>query len=145
MLRYFFVSFMMVSAGEVLAKDVYDAKFIISCSIGAHGKNAVVEEISVEVKKIDWNKDPAKPPQWGSMSGIKVKVAGNEHNASLLISSKNELAFSYAISSHGKNPISYASVYELEMPEYQIKKTVITLFSKSNNSIVVSSGACKRI
>jgi hypothetical protein len=133
-----------------LSKEVHDTNLKLSCvadeknflSIGAKEVNP--EEISIEIKKIDWNKDPARPPSWGSMSNIKIKTDGNAREASLLLSTKQHLAFSYVYNQNKEKELAFAVIYELDLNSLEIKKTSVALFNKNNN-ITTGVSYCKKL
>ena len=134
------------------AKDVVDTKVSLSCSVsgvyadGAKIKTSGVEEISIEIKRINWNeKEPAKPPAWGSMSNIKLKSGGKSYEASLLNSTKDRVAFSFASEADiDRTPQTLSLTYEIYLDKLKLRRTVMTLFSTGANSVSSSEGDCTR-
>lgn len=137
-------------AQAVTAKEVYDTNLKLKCSsdkrrlLGKDSNDVSAEEISVEIKKIDWNKDASKPPSWGSMSNIKIKTNGNLHEASLLLSTKQRVAFSYVGDALKDGDSAFAQIYELDIEVMEIKKTSVSLFNQTNNKITSSISYCKK-
>jgi hypothetical protein len=133
-----------------IAKEVHDTNLKLKCSTdkkrlaGRESKDASVEEISIEIKKIDWNKDVSKPPNVGSMSNIKIQTASNLREASLLLSTKQRVAFSYVDGSEKEGSPTFAQIYELDIETMEIKKTTVSLFNQSNNKIISSVSYCKK-
>lgn len=135
----------------VYAKEVFDTNLKITCSLKnkttteTSGKNKYEEELEIEVKKIDWNKDASKPPAWGSMSNIKIKLDEKKYEASLLLSTKENIAFSYVnYANESDADSSVAHLYELNLKKLELKKTSISLFSNSMNSIKNTILICKK-
>ncbi len=134
------------------AKDVVDTKVNLSCSVsgvyadGTKIKTSGVEEISIEVKRINWNeKEPGKAPAWGSMSNIKLKSGGKSYDASLLKSTKDQIAFSFASEADiDKTPQTLSFTYEISLDKLKLRRTVMTLFSTGANSVLSSEGDCTR-
>jgi hypothetical protein len=134
------------------AKDVVDTNVVLSCAVsglyadGTRIKTSGVEEISIEIKKINWNaNEPSKPPAMGSMSNIKVKSGNKLHEASLLKSTKNRVAFSFAIDTEiDKTPQTLLFTYEISLETLKIRRTVLTLFTTGANSVMSFEGDCTR-
>lgn len=132
------------------AKEVYDTNLKIKCSSDrkkATGKDAEVayaEEISIEIKKIDWNKDVSKPPNWGSMSNIKIKTDAKVYEASLLLSTKQRVAFSYVAGLEREGEPAIAQIYEFDVDAMELKKTSVSLFNQASNKITTSVTYCKK-
>ena len=96
------------------------------------------------IRKIDWNKDTNKPPNLGSMSNIKIQTTSNLREASLLLSTKQRVAFSYVDGSEKEGAPTFAQIYELDIETMEIKKTSVSLFNQSNNKIISSVSFCKK-
>ena len=134
------------------AKDVVDTKANLSCSVsgvyadGSKIKTSGVEEISIEVKRINFSKDdPSSPPKWGSMSNIKLKSGGKSYDASLLKSTKDQIAFGFASEADiDKTPQTLAFTYEISLDKLKLRRTVMTLFSTGANSVLSSEGDCTK-
>lgn len=151
MLKFLSTLFFLLGLMQVAsAKEVYDTSLKIKCSsdkqklAGKDANDASGEDISIEIKKIDWNKDPAKPPSWGSMSNIKIKTDGNLNEASLLLSTKQHVAFSYVSNRQKEVESPFALIYELDMNALEIKKTSVALFNQASNKIVTGVSYCKK-
>ena len=133
-----------------IAKEVHDTNLKLKCSTdkkrltGKESKDVSVEEISIEIRKIDWNKDANKPPNLGSMSNIKIQTTSNLREASLLLSTKQRVAFSYVDGSEKEGAPTFAQIYELDIEAMEIKKTSVALFNQSNNKIISSVSYCKK-
>ena len=151
MIKFLIVIFCATGLFQVaIAKEVYDTNLKLKCSadkkklLGIESKDITSEEISIEIKKIDWNKDAAKPPSWGSMSNIKIKTDGNMTEASLLLSTKQHVAFSYVSNRQKDGESSFALIYELDVNALEIKKTSVALFNQAGNKIVTGVIYCKK-
>ena len=151
MLKILAIVLVTVSLTQVVtAKEVYNTNLKLKCAvdkkkfISKDSKETSFEEISIEIKKIDWNKDASKPPNWGSMSNIKIQNNGNLHEASLLLSTKQRVAFSYVDGSEKEGAQTLAQIYELDIEAMEIKKTSVSLFNQSNNKIISSVSFCKK-
>lgn len=132
----------------VFAKEVYDTNIKIKCTTDKKklaDKDAFGEEVSIEIKKIDWNKDASKPPSWGSMSNIKIKTDGNSHEASLLLSTKQRVAFSYVGGTEKEGDSASAQIYELDIAAMEMKRTSVSLFNQTNNKITAGVSYCKKL
>ena len=133
-------------------KDVVDVKVNLSCSVsgvyadGAKIKTSGVEEISIDVKRINWNeKEPSKTPAWGSMSTIKLKSGGKSYDASLLKSTKDRVAFGFSSEADiDKTPQTLSFTYEISLDKLKLRRTVMTLFSTGANSVSSSEGDCTK-
>jgi hypothetical protein len=148
-----FLIFIFGAAGlfqVAIAKEVYDTNLKLKCSadkkklLNMDSKDMTAENISIEIKRIDWNKDAAKPPSWGSISNIKIKTDGNINEASLLLSTKQHVAFSYVSNRQKDGESPFALIYELDMNAMEIKKTSVALFNQASNKIVTGVSYCKR-
>lgn len=134
------------------AKDVVDTKVNLSCAVsgvyadGTKIKTSGAEEISIEVKRINWNeKEPSKAPSWGSMSHIKLKSGGKSYEASLLKSTKDQIVFSFASEADiDKTPQTLSFTYEISLDKLKLRRTVMTLFSTGANSVLSSEGDCTK-
>ena len=134
------------------AKDVVDMKVNLSCSVagvyadGAKIKTSGVEEVSIDIKKINWNeKEPTKPPAWGSISNTKLKSNGKSYDASLLKNSKDKIAFSLVSEADiDRTPQTLSFTYEISLDKLKLRRTVMTLFSTGANSVSSSEGDCTR-
>ncbi len=149
MLKFLITSIFLLSSTQVVfAKEVYDINIKIKCTKdkkkGAD-KEAFSEEVSIEIKKIDWNKDASKPPSWGSMSNIKIKSDGNLYEASLLLSTKQRVAFSYVGGFEMDGESASAQIYELDMAAMEMKRTSVSLFNQTNNKITAGVSYCKKL
>lgn len=150
MIKMIAVGLLTIGLSQVAgAKEVYETNLKIKCSgdrgvLGKVLKNLDYEEISIEIKKIDWNKDASKPPMWGSMQNIKVKKGENSQEASLLLSTKQHIAFSYVENSTKDVGATFAHIYELDVQVMEIKKTSVSLFNQANNNITSSISYCKK-
>jgi hypothetical protein len=134
-------------AQVVLAKEVHNTNLKVKCFNNKKGlvsKDALAEDISIEIKRIDWNKDASKPPSWGSMSNIKIQTSINLYEASLLLSTKQRVAFSYVEGTEKEGAPTFAQIYELDIEAMEIKKTSVSLFNQSNNKIISSVSYCKK-
>ncbi len=106
----------LVMTHVAIAKEVYDTNLKIKCSssikkpLEKNAKEPLSEEISIDVKRVDWNKDASKPPNWGSISNIKIKSNGNLYEASLMLSAKQRMAFSYFEGSEKEDEASFAQI-----------------------------------
>lgn len=119
---------------SVNSKEVIDTKIILDCY--ANKKFALenfISNFSIEIKKIDWNKDSSSPPKWGSMTNIKIKNKGSTDEASLLLSRKNQVAFSYADNNDSEKSITSLNIFELDIDKLEMKKTSITIFDNKDN------------
>jgi hypothetical protein len=147
-----FLTAMLLSIGlaqVAAAKEVYDTNLRLKCHtekkvLGKDSKDVDFEEVSIEIKKIDWNKDVSKPPNWGSMQNIKIKKGEDSQEASLLLSTKQRIAFSYVESPSKEIGATLAQIYELDMDVMEIKKTSVSLFNQASNKIVTSISYCKK-
>jgi hypothetical protein len=146
------VSFLFVLIGlnqATYSAEVYDTNIKVKCSATKNNfaakkvKDFSSEEIFIEIKKIDWNKDSSKPPLVGSMSNIKIKIDAHLYEASLLLSTKKHLAFSFVSSSKEVVDATLAHIYELDMEILELKKTSVSLFNQSNK-ILTSVSYCKK-
>jgi hypothetical protein len=131
------------------AKEVYDTNLKLKCSadkqvLGKEAKGFDHEEISIEITKIDWNKDASKPPNWGSMQNIKIQKGEKSQEASLLLSTRQRIAFSYVENSTKELGATFAQIYELDMDVMEIKKTSVSLFNQASNKISSSISYCKK-
>lgn len=150
MLKSIAVGLLVIGLAQVVeAKEVYDTNLKIKCSadkrvLGRDSKDFDFEEISIEIKKIDWNKDASKPPIWGSMQNIKIKKGENSQEASLLLSTKQHIAFSYVENSTKDVGATFAQIYELDVQTMEIKKTSVSLFNQASNKITSSISYCKK-
>ena len=151
MLKILAIVLVTVSLTQVAtAKEVYNTNLKLKCAndkkklISKDSKEASIEDISIEIKKIDWNKDASKTPNWGSMSNIKIQNDGNLYEASLLLSTKQRVAFSYVDGSEKEGAPTFAQIYELDIAAMEIKKTSVSLFNQSNNKIISSVSYCKK-
>jgi hypothetical protein len=151
MLKFLITIFVAAGLSQVaVAKEVYDTNLKLKCSadkkklLGIEPKDMTAEDISIEIKKIDLNKDAAKPPSWGSMSNIKIKTDGNINEASLLLSTKYHLAFSYVSNLQKEGEPAFALIYELDMNSMEIKKTSVALFNQASNKIATGVSYCKK-
>ena len=132
------------------AKEVVDTKVKLSCSVsgvyadGSAIKTSGVEDISVDIRRINWNKDePSKPPAWGSVTNIKVTSNGKPYEASLLRSTRDQVAFSFASDTTvDRIEKTLAFTYELTLSKPKLKRTTMSLFSVGSNSISTSEGDC---
>ena len=137
-------------AQSIYAKEVYDTVLKVKCFSDAMKVNDITykdfptEEISIEIKKIDWNKDSSKPPKWGSMSNIKVRANGNLYDGMLLLSNKDHVAFSLVggVENERQKPVAY--IYELTKTSMEVKKTSVSLFSQTNNRVTSDISYCKK-
>ena len=134
------------------AKDVVDTKLHLSCSnseFSAEGNKATngsTEEIDIEIKRINWNeKEPSKPPAWGSMSNIKVRSGDKTYEGALLRSTRDEVAFSFTndVIENG-NGRTLAFVYEITLPKTELKRTMLTLFGAKSSSFLTAVSKCKK-
>lgn len=139
-----------VFAGK--SKDVVDTKEKLYCStsspesVSKRIKPKDTETISIDIKKINWNKDdPSKPPLWGSSSQITVTKDGVESSASLIKSTKDLLAFDYAIDGDVsiKQPTKLY-VYEINLDNLKYKRTEMTIFNQGSNSVTSFDGKCSK-
>ena len=78
------------------------------------------------------------------MSNIKIQTASNLREASLLLSTKQRVAFSYVDGSEKEGSPTFAQIYELDIETMEIKKTTVSLFNQSNNKIISSVSYCKK-
>lgn len=149
MLKFLITSIFLLSSTQVVfAKEVYDTNIKIKCTTDKKkvaDKDAFGEEVSIDIKKIDWNKDASKPPSWGSMSNIKIKTDGNLYEASLLLSTKQRVAFSYVGGSEKDGESASAQIYELDMAAMEMKRTSVSLFNQTNNKITAGVSYCKKL
>lgn len=107
-----------------------DAK--LRCGSTASPQDITPEEINIEIKKIDFNKGkPGTVPAWGSMSSIFKVTDGKRQEGYLLVSKKNNLAFSFTESEADGGTL--LSIYEIRRPTLIGKRTVIRLFSNANS------------
>ena len=142
--------FLLCLTPVAIAKEVHDTNLKLKCSTdkkrlaSRESKDASAEEISIEIKKIDWNKDANKPPNLGSMSNIKIQTTSNLREASLLLSTKQRVAFSYVDGSEKEGAPTFAQIYELDIETLEIKITSVSLFNQSNNKIISSVSYCKK-
>lgn len=137
-----------VSVWAAKTKDVYDTHVKLTCSstspnsVDKRIKPKDSEKISIDVKKINWNKDdPSKPPLWGSSSQITVTKNDDESSASLIKSTKDKIAFVYSTDT-GSSPKLY--VYELNLDNLKYKRTEMSIFTSGSNSVVSSEGKCSK-
>lgn len=150
MLKFFTTLIFILGLSQMaISKEVYDANLKIKCfdKIKNTDKDAQVsiwEEISIEIKKIDWNKDASKPPSWGSMTNIKIKADGSLSEASLLLSTKKHLAFSYVADSQKEGVPAFAKIYELDLAAMEMKKTSVALFNQGNNKSITGVSYCEK-
>ena len=134
----------------VYAKEVVDTNLNLSCdyinNLNTLKKNndSIRENISIDIKKIDFNKDTAKQPKWGSVQNIKIILDGTTNEASLLLSTKERLVFSF-VNQTGIESNNMAQLYELDTVTLKIKKTSISLFNDSVNSFKNTFFICKKI
>lgn len=137
---------------SVSAKDVVDTKLHLSCAnaeFNAEGKKAnkgSTEEINIEIKRINWNeKEPTKPPAWGSMSNIKIRSGDKTYDGALLRSTRDEIAFSFTndVIENG-NGQTLAFVYEITLPKSELKRTMLTLFGAKSSSLSTAVSKCKK-
>ena len=137
-----FFAFNLITANS---KEVFDTNLNLECYAN---KNFTVENFVssflIEVKKIDWNKDPSSPPKWGSSQNIKVKNSGQSNDASLLLSRKKQIAFSFAESNDVESSNTTLYIFELDLDKLEMKKTSISIFSRQNNRINNSILHCKK-
>lgn len=134
-------------------ESVVDTKVKLSCSIsgwfpdGTRVKGSGAEEISIEIQRINWNKDtPAKPPAWGSMTNIKVKSNSKDYEASLLRSNKEQVAFSFSTDAKFDGvDQTLLLVYEIRLDKLKLKRTVMTLFSNGNDVTQSNEGSCSKM
>ena len=112
------------------AEDFVDTNIKLSCAAsgfyadGSRIRKATSEDISVEIRRINWNdKEPAKPPAWGSITNIKVQSNGKTYDGSLLRSSKDKIAFSFAndVTRHGV-ALTLALIYEIRLNSHGKKR-----------------------
>ncbi len=143
------LAFAILSPLVGLAKDVVNTKLQLSCTVsgiypdGVKAKPGAKEEIGIEISRLNFNADtPSKPPAWGSMSNIKIISNGKKFEASLLQSTKETVAFSFANEIDPKQTVSLT--YEIWLDTLRVKRTVMTLFSTEGNSIQSSEGICVR-
>lgn len=133
-------------------KDVVDTKLNLSCAVsgiyadGTKIKTSGVEEIGIEIKRINFSKDDSSsPPKWGSMSTVKVKSGGKSYDASLLISTKDRIALDFTSEADiDKAPQTLLLTYEISLDKLKLRRTVMTLFSTGANSVLSSEGDCSR-
>lgn len=151
MLKFLIAIFVAAGFFQVaVAKEVYDTNLKLKCYadkkklLSAEPKDMTAEDISIEIKKIDWNKDAAKPPIWGSMSNIDIKTDGNTNEASLLLSTKQHVAFSYVSNRQKEGESPFALIYELDLNTIEIKKTSVALFNQAGNKIATRMSYCKK-
>jgi hypothetical protein len=78
------------------------------------------------------------------MSNIKIQTTSNLREASLLLSTKQRVAFSYVDGSEKEGAPTFAQIYELDIETLEIKKTSVSLFNQSNNKIISSVSYCKK-
>jgi hypothetical protein len=137
---------------SAIAKDVVDTKIHLSCAspeFNAEGKkvnSGATEEIDIDIKRINWNdKEPNKPPAWGSMSNIKIRSGDKTYDGALLRSTRDEVAFSFAndVIENG-NGKTLAFVYEFSLPKAELKRTMLTLFGTKSTSISTAVSKCKK-
>ncbi len=127
------------------SKEVFDTNVNLECY--ANKKFTIENFVSsflIEVKKIDWNKDSSDPPKWGSSQNIKVKNNGQSNDASLLLSRKKQIAFSFAESYDVESSNTTLYIFELDLDKLEMKKTSISIFSSNNNRINNSILYCKK-
>ena len=133
------------------AKEIEEINLKILCAadkltpINKNSRDINAKEIAVEVKKIDWNKDPSKPPSWGSVSTIKISSDGNVYDAMLLTSKKDYIAFSFVTGNDKDRDQNLAYIFELNLNTMEIKETSLLLFSQTNNKITSNVLFCKRL
>ncbi len=134
------------------AKDVVDTKIRLICAsyeFTAEGKKVntgASEEIDIEIKRINWHdKEPSKPPAWGSMSNIKIRSGDKIYDGALIRSARDEIAFSFAndVIENG-NGKTLAFIYEFSLPQAELKRTMLTLFGTKSTSISTSVSKCKK-
>lgn len=145
---FIFLLCLPVSVFAAKSKEVVDTKEKLYCStsspesVSKRIKPKDVETISIDVKKINWNKDdPSKPPQWGSSSQITITKDGDESSASLIKSTKDKIAFVYSTDT-GSSPKLY--VYELNLDNLKYKRTEMSIFTSGSNSVASSEGKCSK-
>jgi hypothetical protein len=78
------------------------------------------------------------------MQNIKIKKGEDSQEASLLLSTKQRIAFSYVESPSKEIGATLAQIYELDMDVMEIKKTSVSLFNQASNKIVTSISYCKK-
>ena len=152
MLRNFLFLFIYLNLSfAVYAKEVFDTNLNLSCEFvnnsNASQNNNVSrrESITIDIKKIDFNKDTTKPPKWGSVQNIKISLDGITNEASLLLSTNERLVFSFVNQTAIEGKDNLAQVYELDTVTLKMKKTTISLFTNSGNSIKNTFFICKKI
>ena len=127
------------------SKEVFDINLKIECY--ANKKFTVenfVGSFLIEIKKIDFNKDPSSPPKWGSKQSIKIENSGQSNEASLLLSRKKQIAFSFAESNDVESSNTTLYIFELDLDKLEMKKTSISIFSSVTNRISNSILYCKK-
>ena len=149
MLKKYLILFVYLNLSfSVYAKEVVDTNLNLSCEFvntSKNNSNSRRESIAIDIKKIDFNKDTAKPPKWGSVQNIKITLDGNVNEASLLLSTNERLVFSYVNQTAIESKDNLAKLYELDTATLKMKKTSISLFTDSGNSFKNTFFICKKI
>lgn len=145
-----FLGILLVNFHAFAAKDVTDTQANLSCTTAGHYadgkkiKGTGIERISVDIKRINWNKDePRKAPAWGSMSNIKVKSGTKDVEANLVKSEPQKVAFAFSNDAEiDGDKRTELVIYEISLDSLKSRRSVMTIFSQGSNSLVAYEGNC---
>lgn len=138
---------MLLVATPCLSKEIIEINEKFLCVVESNENNSKnsIEEISVEVRKVNFNKDNTQKPAWGSVSNTKVKIGGVTHDATLLSTRNGKVALSYVLQPDEKNKTAVAKIYEINLAKMRLKKTSLSLFDEGNHSTSSIDMSCTRI
>lgn len=139
--------FVLLLATPCLSKEINEIneKFLCVVESDRNSSKNTPEEIKVEVRRINFNKDSTKKPVWGSVSDTKVKIGGVTHDATMLFNEKGKVALSYVLQPDEKNKTAVAKIYEINLAKMRLKKTSLSLFDEGNHSVSSIEMSCSRV
>jgi hypothetical protein len=147
MKKFYFAMLAMLFTIPCLAKDTNEINDKFSCGLGngKSGANNSLEEIIIDVRRINFAKEPNQKPNWGSVSNTKVKVGSITHEATVVLNQKGRVVLSYVLLPDDKNRVPVAKVYEINLEKMRLKKTSLSLFDEGTQNVSSVDMSCTRI
>lgn len=147
MKKFYLAMSFMLFAIPCLSKETNEISDKFLCGVGNEKINVknYSEEIIIDVRKINFAKEPNQKPNWGSVSNTKVRIGSATYEATVLLNQKGRVVLSYVLLLDDKNRVPMVKLYEINLEKMRLKKTSLSLFDEGTHNVNSIDMSCSRI